>query len=191
MLLLQSGGVFQPAFLLRATPILRALRASLDWQCCKEEWTALCLLIWRSKRFKMCTRRPKQQDTANFSFERIQNVHETSKKARCGQLFHSKEFKMCTRRPKQQDTAHFFIRKNSKCARKHNKTRSTFSFQKLTSLFHGQTFQTKRLGGSRTFENRKKKSGECSQNSKIRSTFSFKMSKNEHKKCLLCRAVEV
>ena len=30
------------------------------------------------------------------------------------------------------------------------------------------------------FEHRKKKSGECSQNSKIRSTFSFKMSKNEN-----------
>ena len=76
--------------------------------------TARCGQLFHSKRFKMCTRCPKQQDTANFfirndskcardvqnskirptfSSELSQNVHENT--TRRGQLFHFKNWQVC------------------------------------------------------------------------------------------------
>ena len=145
----------------------------------------------------MCTRRPKQQDTANFSFERIQNVHETSKKARCGQLFHSKEFKMCTRRPKQQDTANFFIRNYSKFARdvQNSKIRPTILHCVCNSWCRGVILRATRFkmcmrrpkqqDTANFFIPNHSKCARDVQNSKIRPTFSSELSQNVHEKCLL------
>ena len=127
------------------------------------------------------------------------DVQKTSKTARYGQFFIRNDLKCAHETSKTARYGQFFIRNDLKCAYETSKTArcgQLFILNDSKSAWDVQNSKTWSILSFETSQNvfltssieRRKVESAASQNSKIRSIFSFEMSKNEHEKCLLCRA---